>query len=208
MAGYAMNEKMHRALALVSAVLLASCSAPNSPDQRATANQAPLAGARIGGPFALTDQNGRSVRNTDFAGKYQIYYFGYSYCPDVCPVDVQNIALAMRQLDKSDPKLSARIVPIFITVDPVRDTPAVLKQFAAAFYPRLVALTGTPAQIDAVKKSFAIFSQAEPKRPDGGYIVDHSRIAYLFGPDGKPLALLPQDKSPDEIVAEIKRWAS
>ena len=156
----------------------------------------------------LVDQNGKAVRDSDFAGKYRIVYFGYSYCPDVCPVDVQNIALAMRSLDSSDPGLSARIVPIFVTVDPVRDTPPVLKQFAAAFYPRLVTLTGTPAQIDAVKKSFAIFSQAEPKRADGGYIVNHSRLAYLFGPDGKPLALLPQDKSPDDIVDAIKRWAS
>ncbi len=207
MAGHAMNEKLNRALALITAVALASCSAPGPSSQPTPASQAPLAGARIGGPFALTDQNGKTVRNTDFAGKYQIYYFGYSYCPDVCPVDVQNIALAMRALDKSDPALSARIVPIFITVDPVRDTPPVLKQFAAAFYPRLVALTGTADQIEAVKTSFAIFSQAEPKRPDGGYIVNHSRLAYLFGPDGKPLALLPQDKSPDDIVATIKRSA-
>lgn len=201
-----MNHNLQCLLALIAAALLAGCSPPNASNQNVAAP--PLAGARIGGPFTLIDQHGKTVRDSDFAGKYRIVYFGYSYCPDVCPVDVQNIALAMRSLDTSDPALSAQIVPIFVTVDPVRDTPPVLKQFAAAFYPRLVALTGTPAQIDAVKKSFAIFSQAEPKRPDGGYIVNHSRLAYLFGPDGKPLALLPQDKSPEEIVAAIKRWAS
>ncbi len=201
-----MNHNLKRLFALTSAALLAGCSLPNAPSQNA--DMPPLAGARLGGPFALVDQNGKAVRDSDFEGKYRIVYFGYSYCPDVCPVDVQNIALAMRSLDSSDPGLSARIVPIFVTVDPVRDTPPVLKQFAAAFYPRLVALTGTPAQIDVVKKSFAIFSQAEPKRADGGYIVNHSRLAYLFGPDGKPLALLPQDKSPQEIVTAIKRWAS
>lgn len=201
-----MNHNLKRLFALTSAALLAGCSLTDGPSQ--TSDMPPLAGARIGGPFTLVDQNGKAVRDGDFAGKYRIVYFGYSYCPDVCPVDVQNIALAMRSLDSSDPGLSARIVPIFVTVDPVRDTPPVLKQFAAAFYPRLVALTGTPAQIDAVKKSFAIFSQAEPKRADGGYIVNHSRLAYLFGPDGKPLALLPQDKSPQEIVTAIKRWAS
>lgn len=201
-----MNHNLQCLLALIAAALLAACSPPNASNQNVGAP--PLAGARIGGPFTLIDQHGKTVRHSDFAGKYRIVYFGYSYCPDVCPVDVQTIALAMRSLDTSDPALSARIVPIFITVDPVRDTPPVLKQFAAAFYPRLVALTGTPAQIEAVKKSFAIFSQAEPKRPDGGYIVNHSRLAYLFGPDGKPLALLPQDKSPEEIVAAIKRWAS
>lgn len=201
-----MNHNLLRLLALTIAALLAGCSLPNG--SNGNAEKPPLAGANIGGPFALIDQHGKTVRDSDFAGKYRIVYFGYSYCPDVCPVDVQNIALAMRALDKSDPALSARIVPIFVTVDPVRDTPPVLKQFASAFYPRLVALTGTPTQIDAVKKSFAIFSQAEPKRPDGGYIVNHSRLAYLFGLDGKPLALLPQDKSPEEIVAAIKRWAS
>lgn len=201
-----MNHNLLRLLALTIAALLAGCSLPNGSNRNA--EKPPLAGARIGGPFALIDQHGKTVRNSDFAGKYRIVYFGYSYCPDVCPIDVQNIALAMRALDKSDPGLSARIVPIFVTVDPARDTPPVLKQFASAFYPRLVALTGTPGQIDAVKKSFAIFSQAEPKRPDGGYIVNHSRLAYLFGPDGKPLALLPQEKSPDDIIAAIKRWAA
>ncbi|OYW23384.1 MAG: SCO family protein [Sphingomonas sp. 32-62-10] len=205
MACRAMNEKLKRAFALITAVVLAGCSVPGTSGQE-TATP-PLAGARIGGPFTLTDQNGKIVRDTDFAGKYRIIYFGYSYCPDVCPIDVQNIALAMRALDKSDPALSARVVPIFITVDPARDTPAALKQFAGAFSPRLIALTGTQAQIDAVKKRFAIYSEAKPKRPDGGYIVDHSRLAYLFGPKGEPLALLPQDKSPDEIVNAIKRWA-
>lgn len=201
-----MNHNLLRLLALTIAALLVGCSLPNG--SNGYAEKPPLAGAKIGGPFALIDQHGKTVRASDFAGKYRIFYFGYSYCPDVCPVDVQNIALAMRALDNSDPGLSARVIPIFVTVDPVRDTPPVLKQFASAFYPRLVALTGTPAQIDAVKKSFAIYSQAESKRPDGGYIVNHSRLAYLFGPDGKPLALLPQDKSPEEIVAAIKRWAS
>ena len=155
----------------------------------------------------LTNQDGKSVSDRDFAGQYRIIYFGYTYCPDVCPVDVQNIALAMHSLEKTNPALAARIAPIFITVDPERDTPAVLKQFVTAFHPRLVGLTGSPAAIKTVKDEFAIYSQAEPKRPDGGYIVNHSRQAYLFSPDGKPLALLPQDKMPADIVAEIQRWA-
>jgi protein SCO1/2 len=207
MADHAMNHKRHRPAALIMVVMLASCTAPDAPSQRQISAPPPLAGARIGGPFTLTDQNGRLVHDTDFAGKYRIIYFGYSYCPDVCPVDVQNIALAMRLMEKSDPALAAKIVPIFITVDPARDTPAVLKQFAAAFHPRRVALTGTSAQIEAVKKSFAIFAEAEPRRADGGYIVNHSRLAYLFDRSGAPIALVPQDKSPDEIVAAVKRWA-
>ncbi len=202
-----MNEKFRTAILLLATALIAGCS-PYSGSSSQPSPAAPLAGARIGGPFTLTNQDGKRVSDTDFAGKYRIFYFGYTYCPDVCPVDVQNIALAMRALDKSDPQLSARIVPIFVTVDPARDTPTVLKQFTSAFYPRLVGLTGTPAEITAVKDEFAIFSQAQPPQPGGGYTVNHSRLAYLFGPDGKPLALLPQDKTPEEIVAEIKRWAA
>ena len=96
----------------------------------------PLAGAKIGGPFALIDENGRPVTDRSFAGKYRVMYFGYTYCPDVCPVDVQTIAQGLAELEKRDPALAARVVPIFVTVDPARDTPAVLKQFTAAFSPR------------------------------------------------------------------------
>jgi len=201
-----MNEHFRNASGLFAAMLLAACSPGGAPGSD-NATAPPLAGARIGGAFTLTDQDGKRVRDSDFAGKYRIIYFGYSYCPDVCPVDVQNIALALRLLEKSDAALAARIVPVFITVDPARDTPAVLKQFVSAFHPRLIGLTGTQTEIDAVKKAFAIYSQAQPPRPDGGYIVDHSRQAYLFNRDGKPLALLPQDRTPEAIAAEIRRWA-
>lgn len=198
----AMNEIFRALPALFAALGLAACS----PDA-GSAVKPPLAGARIGGPFSLIDQQGRPVTDADFRGSYRIVYFGYSYCPDVCPVDVQNLAAALRLLEKSDPALAGRIVPIFITVDPERDTPAVLKQFVGAFHPRMVGLTGTPAQIASVAQEYAIFYRKQPPRPDGGYIVDHSRQAYLFGPDGAPLALLPQDHPPAEIAAEIKRWA-
>lgn len=204
MAGSAMNEKLRLISLLLFAGVLAACSPTKPAAQNA---QPPLAGARIGGPFMLTNQDGKSVSDRDFAGQYRIIYFGYTYCPDVCPVDVQNIALALHSLEKNNPALAARIVPIFITVDPERDTPAVLKQFVTAFHPRLVGLTGSPAEIKAVKDEFAIYSQAEAKRPDGGYIVNHSRQAYLFSPDGKPLALLPQDKTPADMVVDIERWA-
>ncbi len=205
MAGRTMNDKLRAAIAGLALTLLAACSPGGGTSGPAAP---PLAGARIGGPFSLTDQDGQRVTDRSFIGKYRIMYFGYTYCPDVCPVDVQNIALAMRSLDKTDPALSARIVPIFVTVDPARDTPEVLKQFTSAFYPRFVGLTGTPAEIAKVKEAFAIFSQAQPPQPGGGYTVNHSRLAYLFDPDGKPLALLPQDRGAPEIVSDIKRWTS
>lgn len=188
-----------RSLGAALGLALAGCAPP--------AEKPPLAGAAIGGPFSLTDQHGRKVSDRDFAGRFRIVYFGYTYCPDVCPVDVQTLAAGLKRVEQRNPALGARIVPIFISVDPARDTPPVLKQFVSAFHPRMVGLTGTPAAIAKVQAAFAIFAKAQPPAADGGYIVDHSRQAYLFSPDGKPLALLPQDGTPDQVADEIVRWA-
>ncbi len=191
-----------RLLVPLVAIALAACSLPVG-----SAASPPLAGAKIGGPFTLTDQEGRRVTDRSFAGNYRIYYFGYTFCPDVCPVDVQHIGAAMKLLEASDPALARRVTPIFISVDPARDTPPVLRQFVRAFHPRMVGLTGTSREISAVASEFAIFYQQHPPTPEGGYTVDHSRQAYLFSPDDKPLALLPQEGEPQAIVAEIRRWA-
>lgn len=194
-----MNMRMiATALALLSVGALSACSSePASPP--------PLAGARIGGAFSLTDQDGRTVTERDFAGRYRIMYFGYTYCPDVCPVDVQNIAAGLKLIEASNPALGKRIVPIFVSVDPARDTPAVLKQFVSAFHPRLVGLTGSPDAIAATAKAYGIYS-ARGKGTSGGYLVDHSRQIYLFDPAGKPLALLPEGP-PQAIADEVQKWA-
>jgi protein SCO1/2 len=185
---------------LLAALLsLAACSGQ-------PASEPPLHGARIGGAFALTDQDGRAFTDAKLAGRYRIMYFGYTFCPDVCPTDVQNIAGAMRLLEKSDPALAAKIVPVFVTVDPERDTPAVVERFVSAFHPRLVGLTGTPAQIDATAKAFGIY-HAKGKGNADGYLVDHSRQIYLMDTAGKPLALLPEGP-PQAIVDEVKKWAT
>lgn len=195
-----MNRLLIPAFALAFA--LAGCG--GGTDAKKSLADAPLAGASIGGPFTLVDGDGKTVKDTDFAGKYRIMYFGYTFCPDVCPVDVQNIGGAMKLLDKSNPKLSAQIVPIFVTIDPARDTPKVVKEFTAAFYPRMVGLTGTPAQVDAAAKVYRV-PYAKRETPSG-YLMDHGRQAYLIGPKGEPIALLPQDQNPQAIVAEIERW--
>lgn len=194
-----MNQRHFVALMLSLAAPLSGCSPPPE--------KPPLAGAAIGGAFNLTNQDGRTTSDRDFSGKYRIIYFGYTYCPDVCPVDVQNLAAGLKLVEQRNPALGARIVPIFITVDPARDTPPVLKQFVSAFHPRMVGLTGSPDAIAAVAKAYAIV--ARPNKPDanGAYTVDHSRQAYLFGPDGKPIALLSQDDKPEVIAGEIMRWA-
>lgn len=191
-----------RCFAATLALLLAG---PLSGCAQEPASAPPLAGARIGGAFTLTDQDGRTVTDRDFAGRYRIVYFGYTFCPDVCPTDVQNIAAALKAIERDEPALGRKIVPIFITVDPARDTPAALKRFVTAFHPRLVGLTGTPEQIAKVAKDDGIYF-ARGAGTGGGYLMDHSRQIYLFDPDGKPLALLPEGP-PAAIAAEVKKWA-
>jgi protein SCO1/2 len=196
-----MNEKPHLLLLLLLALLFAACSGGGSGEAP------PLQGAKLGGPFTLTDQDGRQVTERDFEGKHRIVYFGFTYCPDVCPVDMQVIGQAMRQIEKSDTDLAERLQPIFITVDPERDKPAVLKEYVSSFHPKTIGLTGTPEQIADVAKKHGIFFQ---KAEDGGateYQMDHSRIVMLFGPKGEPLAILPHDQGAEAVAAEIRRWA-
>jgi protein SCO1/2 len=201
MSGRAMNNRptLRMLLALLlGGMTLAACQKSEEP---------PLAGARIGGPFTLTDQDGKQVSDTGFAGKYRLIYFGYTYCPDVCPVDVQTLAAGLKQLEKSDPARASKIQPIFITIDPARDTPPVLKQFVAAFHPRLIGLTGTEAQIGAVAKEFVVYYKKQPPAPGAtGYLMDHARQAMLMGPKGEPLALIPQDEGPEAVARELARW--
>src|ERR1051326_2147709 len=138
-----MNESTSRPLALIMllvTLLLAACSSSPPPG--------PLAGATMGGPFTLTDQNGRQVSDRNFAGKYRLIYFGYTFCPDVCPIDMQVIGAGLRRFEAQDAARAARVQPIFISVDPARDTPPVLRQFVAAFHPRMIGLTGSQAEID------------------------------------------------------------
>jgi len=189
-------------VALPALLALAACGG-GAPQSKSLAD-APLAGASIGGPFTLVNGDGKTVTEKDFAGKYRIMYFGYTFCPDVCPVDVQNIGGAMKRLDQQNPELAAKIVPVFVSIDPERDTPAVVKEFTAAFHPRMVGLTGTAAQVDAAAKVYRVpyVKRVTPT----GYLMDHGRQAYLMGPNGEPIALLPQEQSPEAIVAEITRW--
>jgi protein SCO1 len=191
-----------RAIALaLSLCLLSACGKGAADDQRP-----PLADAQVGGPFTLIDKNGKTVRWSDFDGRYRIVYFGYTFCPDACPTDMNVIARALGKLEKSHPELTARIVPLFITVDPARDTPQVVGQFAAAFSPRVIGLTGPKDEIDKTAKEFAVYYEKGANTP-GGYLVNHSRTVYLMGKKGEPIAILPADQGPDAVAAEIVKWA-
>ena len=144
---------------------------------------AALGDALVGGPFTLTDQTGKTVTNADFKGRYMLVYFGYTFCPDVCPTELQVMSAA---LDKLGPA-GNNIVPIFITVDPARDTPKVMAQYVANFNPRFVGLTGSAEQIAAVAKAYRVYyAKAKGWEKAGdSYLMDHSSIIYLMGPDGK-----------------------
>jgi len=172
----------------------------------ASASPPPLEGASMGGPFTLTDQEGRRVSDRDFAGKYRIVYFGFTFCPDVCPVDMQAIGAGLRRFEASDPARAARVVPIFITVDPARDTPQVLRRFLGHFHPRAVGLTGSEAEIAQTARAYRIYFQRGAPGAGGAYMVDHSRTVVLYGPEGRPIAIIPHDRGPAGVAAELDRW--
>jgi protein SCO1/2 len=204
MADCTMNRfaRLNPLLAFALALLLAACGGGTS----GTTQQPPLAGARIGGAFTLTDGKGQTVRDTDFAGRYRIVYFGYTFCPDVCPVDLQKIAAGLKAFEAAHPALGAKVVPIFITVDPERDTPEVVGRYVGAFHPRMVGLTGSSKATAEVARAYAV---PFAKRQDPGateYLMDHGTQAYLMDPDGKPIALLPTDGDPQAIARELERW--
>lgn len=192
--------KIH-ALALLAAVALTACSGD------ATPASPPLEGAAIGGDFELVDENGNTVREADFEGQNRVVYFGYAFCPDVCPVDMQKLGQAMRVLEESDPALAERITPIFVSVDPARDTPEVLTQFTDSFHPRMVGLSGSREAVDAAAERYGVYYQLGEDDGSGNYLVDHSNNAILFGPEGEPLAILPLQDSPDAIAETLVRWA-
>lgn len=194
-----MNAKV---LICIAAGLLAACS-PSGP---AGDEQPPLAGAKIGAPFTLTDHDGRRVSDRAFAGKWRIVYFGYTFCPDVCPTGLQTLSAGLRAFEKIDPARAVKIVPIFVSVDPARDTPAALKPFVAAFHPRLVGLTGSEAEVAALAKAYGVYAARGEAQPGGGYLVDHSSQAYLMGPEGQPVALLSEEGPPQKIADELAQW--
>lgn len=155
--------------------------------------------ANVGGPFRLTDQDEKSISSSDFLGWYQPIYFGYSYCPDVCLTTLEVIADALSKLGPD----AGRLAPIFITVDPTRDTPAVLKKYLAAFDPRFIGLTGSQKQIAVVEREFRVFAQKVPLQ-GGTYGMNHSSGIYLMDPRGRLVTYFDNLGSPAVLANSIK----
>jgi protein SCO1 len=156
----------------------------------------------IGGPFSLVAGNGSAVTDRDFRGRYLLIYFGYTQCRDVCPATLATVAAAMDGLGAR----AAQVQPLFISVDPARDTPAVVRRYAAAFSPALIGLTGSDAAIRDVLAEYRVTAHAESGTDAAQYTVDHTSVLYLVGPDGKFVAPLRADLDPHRMAAAILRW--
>jgi cytochrome oxidase Cu insertion factor (SCO1/SenC/PrrC family) len=160
--------------------------------------------ADVGGPFKLVDQSGKPVSDADFRGRYMLIYFGYSFCPDVCPTTLAVMAQALDKLGAE----SRRVVPIFITIDPERDTPQVLADYMKAFGPNFVGLTGSAAAIKDAEKKYRVYAvkkPLDPARPNAGYGMDHSSVLYLMGPNGKLISFYDEAISPDQLAKELRQ---
>jgi protein SCO1/2 len=167
----------------------------------AEARRAAIQSADFGGPFTLTDHNGNTVSDRDFRGKLMLVYFGYTTCRDICPADVQNMAAAIDRLGRR----GEDVVPIFITLDPGRDTPARLKQFLAPVHPRFVGLTGTVEEIDRVAELYRVEFQRMEERGPEDYIVGHPGLMYIMGRTGEFLTLIPPLTDGDAMAEEIAK---
>jgi protein SCO1/2 len=154
----------------------------------------------IGGKFSLVDQDGKTVTDADLKGKWQVVFFGYTHCPDVCPTALNDLSLALDQL--GDKKKEVGIV--FISVDPARDTPDVLKSYVESFGASIEALTGSPDAVAEAAKVYRVFYAKHP-RPDGGYDMDHSALIYIMDPQGRFTATFTPDDNSDKMAKRLKK---
>jgi protein SCO1/2 len=154
----------------------------------------------IGGPFRLVDQNGKTVTDADLKGKWSLIYFGYTHCPDACPTALNDMSIA---LDELGPRRSA-VRPVFITVDPERDTPEVLKSYVTAFDAPIMALTGSPEEIAQAAKGYRVYYAKHPEA-GGDYAMDHSSVIYVMDPEGRFTASFTHQNTPEEIAERLKK---
>ena len=157
--------------------------------------------AAIGGPFNLTDQNGRTVTDQDFKGRPFLVFFGFTNCPDICPTTMFEISEIMKKLGPDADRMRA----LFVTVDPERDTPSALKDYLSSFDPRIVAVTGDEAAIAAIAKAYRAYFKRIPLA-EGGYTMDHTAIIYLMGKDGRFVTPFSLKRTNDAAAAELRKY--
>ena len=159
-------------------------------------------GATVGGAFSLTDQTGRHVTDKHFTGHYRLIYFGFTSCPDVCPVHMQKMTEALKMLDD---RQASKITPIFITIDPERDTPPTLKAYLSNFSPHFVGLTGTLKQVQEVENGYKVYAAKVQGGSATDYMMNHSAYIYLMGPSGEFIDILDPDLKASDIAARLKK---
>lgn len=170
---------------------------------RPSAPEGNLAGAAIGGDFRLTDENGQRVGSDSYAGKWRLIYFGFTYCPDVCPTDLAKMGVALREFENAHPAAVEKLQPLFITVDPERDTPEVMAEFTNSFHPRIIGLTGSREDVDAALKTFRVYASKVPGASADSYNYDHLAVFYLMDPEGRPVEFLAGPTASPEAIAGI-----
>ncbi len=158
----------------------------------------------IGGAFELVDQSGATRTQVDFAGRHMLVYFGYTYCPDVCPTSLSIMSQALDLLEAETGSLEDRVVPVFVTVDPARDDVPAMAAYAEHFHPRLVALTGSDEQIAAAAKAYRVYYRRADDPSASEYLMDHSSFIYLMGPDGTYVSHFAHNASPQEVAEGLK----
>ena len=195
-----MSERFLMIIAALLAVIvlgLALFWAPEMPER-----PLPKAAIAAGGDFTLESASG-PISLKDYRGKLVLLYFGYTFCPDICPTSLAATAEGLKQLK---PEEAARVAMIFISVDPERDTPARLKEYVEFFHPNLVGVTGKPADLAEITKRYGVFyAKQKVETAGGGYVVDHSSDTYVLGPDGQLLGKIAHATPPDQVVAEIRK---
>jgi cytochrome oxidase Cu insertion factor (SCO1/SenC/PrrC family) len=192
-------------LALVTSADVASAE-DTPPDQLAAAQMMDdlmFGRGTVGGPFTLADQSGRKRSEGDFRGKLMIVYFGYTFCPDVCPADLMAITQA---LDTLGPAADG-VQPIFITIDPERDT-KLLAEYVSAFHKSFIGLTGSPEEIRKVANAYKAFYAKAPPTRDGEYAIDHTGVIYLMGRDGEYLGFMPPQTGPERLADILRKYLS
>lgn len=160
------------------------------------------AGIDIGGPFRLTDHSGGTVTDAALQGRLSLLYFGYTFCPDFCPTDLQKIATVLDGLGDT----AARVQPFFVTIDPARDTAARLADHVALFHPRITGLTGSAEQVDRAAKAYKAYYRKAEIEGSSDYLMDHSLYTYVMGPDGRLLALFGNQATVDDLVAALRHY--
>ena len=189
------------ALAALAGIGFVQVSGENAQVINKSGQHSTVPGSTVGGPFALIDHTGKPVTQADFTAPYKLIYFGFTYCPAICPTELQKITQTLKQLG---PEERAQIQPLFVTIDPERDTVAVMKDYVTLFDKRLVGLTGSRAQVDEVLKNYRIYAKKVQEPEASGYTMDHSSFIYLMDKDNQLISIYRMEDTAAFMVQDIR----